>query len=264
MYSQAMGTRIYYEYIAGDQSGIPLVMLHGWGCDSSFFQWFSQRFASQCPILLIDFPGHGQSDEPNCTWTVEDFMRQVIALMDELNIEKANLIAHSFGGRVAIKLASMHPDRIEKMILTGGAGLRAPKSKEQTEAQKRYHAIQNVLNQIKKFKPFSRPVEAIQRKYRDTHSSPDYRALSEGMKKTFVAVINEDLSDALPNIKASTLLVWGDHDTETPLWMGQKMESLIPDAGLVIFEGATHFAFLEQKERFEVIAKAFLIPGKES
>ena len=77
------------------------------------------------------------------------------------------------------------------------------------------------------------------------------------MRKTFVKVINQDLSELLPRIEASTLLVWGSADTETPLWMGQKMEKEIKDAGLVVFEGCSHFAFLEEPQRFLVILKTF-------
>ena len=79
------------------------------------------------------------------------------------------------------------------------------------------------------------------------------------MKKTFNRVISLDLTDRYPLIQQSTLLIWGENDTETPLWMGKKMEELIPDAGLVLFEGGSHFAFLEQADRFCVIAKHFLL-----
>ena len=78
------------------------------------------------------------------------------------------------------------------------------------------------------------------------------------MKKTFVKVISEDLSPLLPKVQASTLLIWGENDTETPLWMGQKMEREIRDAGLVIFEGGDHFAYLRQWPRFVTVVRAFL------
>ena len=81
------------------------------------------------------------------------------------------------------------------------------------------------------------------------------------MRKTFVRLVNTDLTDDLPRIRASTLLVWGDRDTETPLWMGQTMEKGIPDAGLVVLEGGTHFAYLEQPDRFCRIVKQFLLGG---
>jgi len=59
-------------------------------------------------------------------------------------------------------------------------------------------------------------------------------------------------------MKQSTLLIWGDQDTETPLEFGKEMEKLIPDAGLVIFEGGGHFAYLEQIGRFNRVVSYFL------
>ena len=74
-------------------------------------------------------------------------------------------------------------------------------------------------------------------------------------------IISQDLSECLAKIKAPTLLIWGGADTETPLWMGQQMEKQIPDAGLVVFEGRSHFAFLEEAQRFQVIVNTFLFGG---
>lgn len=78
------------------------------------------------------------------------------------------------------------------------------------------------------------------------------------MRKTFVKVISQDLRSCLKNIKASTLLVFGENDQDTPLWQGQIMEKEIPDAGLVVFEGDDHFAYLRQWPRFTQVVKAFL------
>ena len=78
------------------------------------------------------------------------------------------------------------------------------------------------------------------------------------MRKTFVKVIQLDLSEKYEQMKQSTLLIWGDADTETPVWMAREMEKKIPDCGLVLLEGGSHFAFLEQAERFNRIVRFFL------
>ena len=101
-------------------------------------------------------------------------------------------------------------------------------------------------------------VNGWEEQLRQKFGSRDYNALDEEMRKTFVKVINQDLSDLYPRFRSSTLLIWGDSDTETPLWMGRKMEELIPDAGLVVFEGGSHFAYLEQAARFNKIVLQFL------
>ncbi|MEA2460280.1 MAG: hypothetical protein QOH90_457 [Actinomycetota bacterium] len=71
-------------------------------------------------------------------------------------------------------------------------------------------------------------------------------------------VVNEDLKDLLPRVRASTLLVWGSRDESVPLRHARMMEEGIPDAGLVIFEGAGHFPYLDQQERFCRVARSFL------
>ena len=95
-------------------------------------------------------------------------------------------------------------------------------------------------------------------KVRQKYGSRDYNALDEEMRKTFVRIINLDLSDRYSQFHAPTLLVWGDADTETPLWMAKQMEESIPDAGLVILENGSHFAYLEQLRRFNTIVRQFL------
>ena len=78
------------------------------------------------------------------------------------------------------------------------------------------------------------------------------------MRGTLVRLVNEDLRTLLPRLQLPVLLIWGDHDPETPLDDGKLMERLIPDAGLVVFEGAGHFAYLEQADRFCRIVEVFL------
>ncbi|MEA2476346.1 MAG: hypothetical protein QOC87_545, partial [Actinomycetota bacterium] len=88
-------------------------------------------------------------------------------------------------------------------------------------------------------------------------ASSDY--LQAGpMRPILVRVVNEDLADLLPDIGAPTLIVWGSLDDAVPLSHAHAMEESIPDAGLVVFEGAGHFPYLEQPDRFCRIVRHFL------
>jgi pimeloyl-ACP methyl ester carboxylesterase len=89
-------------------------------------------------------------------------------------------------------------------------------------------------------------------------ASADYLAASEDMRATFRLVIGQDITERLPRIKATTLLVWGDQDDDTPLWMAHRMEELIPDAGLAVFEGAGHYSYADDPARFASVARLFL------
>lgn len=92
---------------------------------------------------------------------------------------------------------------------------------------------------------------------RKKNGSADYNAASPIMRQCLVKVVNEDLTPLISNIKASTLLIWGEKDDATPLSDGQLMEKLIPDAGLVVLENSGHYAFLEQGVRFCRIISSF-------
>jgi pimeloyl-ACP methyl ester carboxylesterase len=87
--------------------------------------------------------------------------------------------------------------------------------------------------------------------------SADYQQASGTVRQSLVRVVNEDLRGLLPHIAAPTLLIWGENDADTPLSDGKMMERLIPDAGLVVFEGAGHYAYLEQPVRFCRIIETF-------
>ena len=78
------------------------------------------------------------------------------------------------------------------------------------------------------------------------------------MRRILSRVVNEDLTDRLPLVKASTLLVWGENDTATPLKDAQVMERMIPDAGLVSFPGCGHYSFLDNPVQFAAVLRSFL------
>ena len=167
------------------------------------------------------------------------------------------MIAHSFGGRVVIKLASEDPHLFGKIVMTGAAGIR-PK---RTFSYYRRVYTYKLCKRLVKCKPICRlfRVFGLDAEARVQQSgSEEYKVLSPLMRAKFSKVVNEDLTGALPRVKNPTLLLWGTEDADAPLWMGELMERRIPDSGLVKFEGAGHFAYLERCGEFLVIVKHFL------
>lgn len=235
-------------------TGAPVLLLHGWGASSDLFARAIEGLDDSFDLIAPDFPGFGATEAPPVAWGVSEYMDWVIALMDELGIEKASVIGHSFGGRVGIKLAAQHPERVEKLVLTDAAGIRPQRTM-------RYHINVRVFKATRwlsrqTLAPATLRAWAASRVA--SAGSSDYQAASGTVRGSFVRVVNEDLREYLPRIQASTLLIWGDLDEETPLTDAQVMERLIPDAGLVVFAGAGHFAYVEQAARFNVIVKTFL------
>lgn len=256
MLTEIKGVKLHWEQSGqGDKN---ILMLHGWGCSTKHFEPIAKALASDYHVTVIDFPAHGESSQPPEPWGVSDFADCVKQLIEKLGIAPCDIIAHSFGGRVALWLAANEPQLVNRLVLTGCAGLRKPQTEEQKKKSQRYQKLKKLYLGLEKVKPLQSLAESGLKALQQKYGSADYNALSDEMKKTFVKVVNEDLSPLLPRIQASTLLVWGEKDDSTPLWMGQKMEKEIPDAGLVVFEGDDHFAYLRQWPRFVTVVRAFL------
>ncbi len=251
------GARVHYE--AAPSDGKRVLLLHGWGCSMELMEPVRKELGGDVRVLSLDFPGFGKSGRPPEPWGVPEYAACVRELLEEEHFLPCCVVAHSFGARVAICLASENPGMFEKMILTGAAGLRKPQTEEGKKRQEAFARQKKLAQAIRRTGILSPLADTLEKKAREKYGSRDYNALDEEMRRTFVKVISLDLGDRLEKIKAPTLLIWGSDDTETPLWMGQRMEKEIPDAGLVVFEGGSHFAYLEQSARFGTIARHFFL-----
>lgn len=231
----------------------PILMLHGWGASSDLMWGAAEALARlgwQC--YIPDLPGFGGSAPPSSPWGAEDYARFVLGYMDAVGIKRAHLIGHSFGGRLSIYLGANEAQRVEKVVLCNSAGIRKPPSGGLR--LRLYKSARTALQRI----GASQLATALQNAYNNRYGSPDFQAVSGVMRETLVRVVNQDLSEVAMRLNQQTLMFWGDQDTDTPLWMGQKLEKLIPDAGLIVFEGVGHYSYLERQGEFVRIVDHFL------
>ena len=256
MYLEMDGCSVAYEIIGAE--GEKVVLLHGWGCDRSLMRPVADSLRNDHQVLLIDLPGHGESGRPPEPWGIPEYAHCIKQLLQALSWTPCAAVAHSFGCRIVTYLAAADPSFFSRIVMTGAAGIKPPASSESQNKQSKYQSRKRIIQRFGRIPGFSKLSEKMLESLIQKYGSADYKALDQEMRKTFVKVIGLDLTDLYPRIQQSTLLVWGESDTETPLWMGQKMEKLIPDAGLVIFENGSHFAYLEQIGRFNAILKSFL------
>lgn len=237
--------------------GYPIVLLHGWGCDLHIFDQIAPELEDHFCVYRLDFPGFGKSSEPSQVWGTEDYAQLTEAFLEALSIKHPILIGHSFGGRVIIRMAEKVRPR--KIILTGGAGIKPVRPLSYYLKVYTY----KTLKRLATLPVLKSLLASTMENYRKKAGSSDYRQASEVMRGVLVKAVNEDLSPLLSKIKAPTLLIWGELDTATPLRDGRLMETLIPDAGLVVLSGGTHYAFLEQAPRFLTIIQHFLEDEKQ-
>ena len=224
-----------------------LLLLHGWGVDSRVFDGVMKEFSASYRVIAPDLPGFGTSGDPTGEWGVGDYAAWVLGFLDALKIDRATVVGHSFGGRIAIKIASdpATAGRIGKLILTGSAGLRRKRPLK--------GRIRGWM-----FRTLSRLFPGLREKFARKFASRDYLAASPLMRKCLVKAVTEDLAPLLPKIPHETLLVWGRDDTETPVADGYTMKSLIPRSRLEVLDGAGHFAFLNRPDDFTRLMKEFL------
>ena len=245
--------RINYEQKG---SGDLIVLLHGWGSNIKLFSNLIDLLSKKYTVVAMDMPGFGESQEPPSAWCVDDYVDFVIKFLSDYDSKQVMLLGHSFGGRVIIKLNSRKdlPFTVSKVILVDSAGILPPKSNKKSWRTRKYKMGKAFLSTKIMRKLASNALEKLRVKY----GSADYVAASPLMRQVLVKVVNEDLEPLLPNIKCPTLLIWGVNDTATPLSDGEKMEKLIPDAGLVKLENAGHYSFLEQQFLFNRVMCSFM------
>ena len=233
---------INYSYF-DNKSKIDLVYLHGWGQNIEMMMPIAKPFMKKYNILIIDLPGFGDSAEPNDVWTTYDYAECVHFIENELKISNPIIIGHSFGGKVALCHALKY--KTKKLVL-----LASPyniKVKKDTLKIKAFKAMKRV--------PGLNKLENIVKKH---VGSTDYRNASEMMRKILVRHVNTDLTENLKNIKCPTLAIWGTNDSEVPYEDGKMLEKLIPNCGVVTYEGCTHYAYLERLNQTINVLNSFI------
>ena len=232
--------------------GNPVVLLHGWGCDLHIFEKAQAALSENFLVYAIDFPGFGKSDDPNEVWGVEKYTQFIEDFFQAKNINNPVLIGHSFGGRVSILFASRN--EAKKIVLVGSAGVKPKKKLSYYFKVYSYKSMKALIKLIYG----QEKGETVLEKYRRKRGSADYQNTSGVMRKVLVKIVNEDLKEVMPKIKAPALLLWGENDDATPVADAKIMEQLIPNAGLVVFKNAGHYCFLEKSNEFLIIVNNFL------
>ncbi|MEQ8525260.1 alpha/beta hydrolase [Gracilimonas sp.] len=248
--------KIAYEKVG---KGKPLVILHGWGSSKRVMMPAAQNLAHLRTCYVLDLPGFGDSPEPSRAWSIDDYADAVQSFIKSLGEDKVDVLVHSFGGRIMLKLCARDFGKahIEKVLITGGAGMKPKRS------MKFY--IRKYTAKILKA-PFMILPSSLREKalgwLRSTSlwkslGSSDYSKLSGVMRETFVKSVTEYLESSLPEITHEVLLLWGRNDDATPVYQGERIEKGIKNAALVIIEDAGHYAFLDKPKQFARIAEAF-------
>lgn len=237
------------DVLADRVGGSParVVALHGWGRSGADFA----RILEGTDALAVHLPGFGSTAPPPEVWGSVDYAEHLAAALDALEGSGPYVVvAHSFGGRVAVRLAAAHPGLVRSLVLTGVPLVRAappPRPRLALRVAKRLHAA-HLLPQ--------RVVDRLRR----SGGSADYQAAQGVMRGVLVRLVGEDYHEDLARIAATGLpvdLVWGEADDAAPLAGARLAAELLPDARLEVVPGAGHLleGALEDAVRRTLLAR---------
>ena len=229
----------YIRY--GNNKKDTIVLLHGWGQNIDMMKPVGNYLEDDYNILIIDLPGFGESTEPTYAWSLDDYVEAVRKIIEKEKIKNPIVMGHSFGGKLAILYAAKYDTK--KLVLF------APPINHNHKVSMK----SKVLKSIKKL-PM---MDKIGEKMKKHMGSTDYRNASPIMREILVNHVNTDIYDKLDDIKASTLIIWGEEDMAVNPSVAYEIESKIKDSGVVMLPG-THYAYLENLNRVVSILENFL------
>jgi len=252
------GININYEIFNDntENNNKPVLILHGWMAKIEAMAPIYQHLRKTRKVIVLDFPGQGgKSDALKESWGVPEYGEMTKALLDILKISNCDVIGHSFGGRVIIYLSTKYKELFNKIILTDAAGVKPKFNLKKAFKIYSYKIAKALMKLVTSKEKYQEKLEKMRKK----NGSSDYAMLtSDVMRQTFNNVINLDLTNKLKEIEQPTLLVWGENDQDTPLYMAKIMEKNIKDSGIVILENAGHFSYLDNPQKYLLVVDNFL------
>jgi pimeloyl-ACP methyl ester carboxylesterase len=242
------GKQVYYE-IHGE--GIPLIMIHGSLCRHHLWQQ-QESLAEDAQLVLLDLPGHGESEPLDGAITVPRLADTVARVIERLELGEVVPVGHSLGGAIAIQLALHHPHLIKGLVLIGtGAKLGVlPAILEGLQAD--YQAAINLSIGKLGFAPNADSMVIKQVKSECLLCNPRIGYLD------FAACNEFDMRNRIQEIKVSTLVLVGNDDKLTPVKWSQYLADHIPTSTLQVIEAAGHFVMVEQPSQLNEAIASFL------
>jgi 4,5:9,10-diseco-3-hydroxy-5,9,17-trioxoandrosta-1(10),2-diene-4-oate hydrolase len=260
----------YHEF----GTGYPLICIHGAGPGASAWSNFRGNvgvFSKHFRTILVDMPQYGKSDKPVIEGSRQAFLANAMGdFMDGLRIKKAHFIGNSMGGQAALKLAVDRPEKVDRLVIIGSGAIKAGSIFQPMPLE----GIRNIGNYYKGEGPTPAKMrqvleslvydrsfvtdELVQERF---EASNDPELIEIFGKRA--APPQDDLYTDLPNIKAKTLIVWGQDDRAGALDVGLLMLRRMADARMHIFSKSGHWAHVEHRDEFNRIVLQFFLDAPE-
>jgi pimeloyl-ACP methyl ester carboxylesterase len=245
--------KVHYKSLGeGDTA---LVFVHGWTCNLNFWQFQVPAFDGKIRMILVDLPGHGQSDKPKVEYTPDYFAKSVEAVLKDAGVEKAVLAGHSMGTPVIRRFSQLFPNKTAGLIVVDG-GLRLPPIK-QGDLDKFISPYtvpewkQNVAKFVDSMFTEQTPADVRKHVREGMPSAPQHVAVS-AMRETFNPA---NWKDGPIEVPLQLILA------KSPFWNAdyeQYVRKIAPQVDYRVMEGVGHFLMMEKPKEFNEIMSGFL------
>jgi len=259
------GASLYFQIQGDGEPGV--VLCDGLGCDGFVWKYLAAQLRKEHRVLRWHYRGHGKSGIPEdkerigMIYTCEDLSR----IMDAAGMEKAVVFGHSMGVQVALEFHRRYPDRVAGLVLLCGSyGNPLDTFHDDTLLRKVFPSLRAMVERFPRATAtitrlglstelavqFALNVEANRELMQRADLVPYFDHLAGMDKVVFVRTLDSLAEhtawDHLPHVNVPTLVVGGEKDSFTPLWLSRRMADAIPGSEFVIIPGGTHTAPLEQ------------------
>ncbi len=251
-YATLNGAKIHYQSYGGNGKEA-IVLVHGWSCNLDYWKYQIPEFAKRARVIALDLPGHGQSDKPEISYTMDHFAAAIDAVMRDAKVERAVLVGHSMGTPVARQFYRKYPQKTLAIVIVDGS-LRSFGDKAMRDQFVNSFKAANYKEAGAQMFAAMTPVLSAADK---ENVKTSFLATPQNVLVSAMESMNDDALYATDKINVPVLAILA----KSPFWPAdteQFYRSLAPDFEYHMWEGVDHFLHLEKPKEFNETVIAFV------
>jgi non-heme chloroperoxidase len=243
----------------GDPSGVPVLLLHAIADSWHTFELLLAHLPDCIHTFALTQRGHGDASRPRDGYGVRDFTVDLVAFMNEAQLETAVIVGGSSGGFVARRFAIDHAERTLGLVLLGSPASLRDKPGVQELWNSKISKLSDPVDPgfVREFAA-SILAKSVPKAFFETIVQENLKVPAFVWKATFEGLMADDSFGDLKMIKAPTLIIWGDQDTVLPRSDQEALAAAIPGSRLVVYAGAGHAFYWEEPDSVSSDLVAFI------
>jgi pimeloyl-ACP methyl ester carboxylesterase len=256
------GLRLHYlDWGSPDKP--PFIMLHGIGRVAHSFDHIAPRFSARYHVIAMDMRGHGDSAwSPEGAYLVEDYVKDLEAVVEQLNLRNVTLLGNSTGGRVVQVYAGLHPDRMARLVVEDvgpertneiASGFARRVEQEQKGWASEDELVASLMKNSKVSEPLQRNYAHYGSKLRD-----DGRVVWKRDPNLVKGFVPTELWQYVRKIKCPTIYILGGASSIVPPETQKQLKEMLPNVEIVTMPGLGHYPHVEAPEEYLKIVTAFV------